>query len=35
MVENRVLRKTFGPKRGEVTGGWRIGGRETTRNTKT
>jgi hypothetical protein len=22
-VENRVLRRIFGPKRGEVTGGWR------------
>jgi hypothetical protein len=22
--ENRVLRKTFGPKRDEVTGDWRI-----------
>jgi hypothetical protein len=21
--ENRALRKTFGPKRGEVTGGWK------------
>jgi hypothetical protein len=23
VFENRVLRKTFGPKRDEVTGGWR------------
>jgi hypothetical protein len=23
VFENRVLRKTFGPKRGEVTGEWR------------
>jgi hypothetical protein len=23
MLENMVLRKTFGPKRGEVTGEWR------------
>jgi hypothetical protein len=22
-LENRMLRKVFGPKRGEVTGGWR------------
>jgi len=24
MFENRVLRKTFGPKRDEVTGEWRL-----------
>jgi hypothetical protein len=24
MFENRVLKRTFGPKRQEVTGGWRI-----------
>jgi hypothetical protein len=24
MFENRVLRRTFGPKRDEVTGGWRM-----------
>jgi hypothetical protein len=23
VFENRVLRRIFGPKRGEVTGGWR------------
>jgi hypothetical protein len=23
VFENRVLRRTFGPKRDEVTGGWR------------
>jgi hypothetical protein len=23
MIENRVLRRGFGPKRDEVTGGWR------------
>jgi hypothetical protein len=23
VFENRALRKIFGPKRGEVTGGWR------------
>jgi hypothetical protein len=23
VIENRVLRRTFGPKRDEVTGGWR------------
>jgi hypothetical protein len=23
VLGNRVLRRTFGPKRGEVTGGWR------------
>jgi hypothetical protein len=23
LFENRVLRRIFGPKRGEVTGGWR------------
>jgi hypothetical protein len=22
VFENKVLRRTFGPKRGEVTGGW-------------
>jgi acyl-coenzyme A synthetase/AMP-(fatty) acid ligase len=24
VFENRALRRTFGPKRDEVTGGWRI-----------
>jgi hypothetical protein len=24
VFENRALRRIFGPKRGEVTGGWRI-----------
>jgi hypothetical protein len=23
MIENRVLRRIFGPKRGDVAGGWR------------
>jgi hypothetical protein len=24
VIENRVLKRIFGPKRGEVIGGWRI-----------
>jgi hypothetical protein len=23
LIENRMLRRIFGPKRGEMTGGWR------------